>query len=75
MDMVRCLGYKNGFKTKNWKKKSVGLWITDENKKLFEELSSRKMTKGERRKVRQERIKAEKEAYISCNGGLVSSRV
>lgn len=68
MDMVRCLGYKNGFKTKNWKKKSIGIWITEENKKLFEEYSTRKVSKSERRKVKQERIKAEKEAYLACTG-------
>lgn len=67
-NVVRCLGYKNGFKTKNWKKKSIGIWITEENKKLFEEYSTRKVSKSERRKVKQERIKAEKEAYLACTG-------
>lgn len=68
MAQVRCLGYPNGFKTKSWKRKSVGIWITEENKQRFEEFSSRKVTKGESRKLKQEKINSDKAAYIACEG-------
>ena len=67
MDQVRCLGFEKGFREKNWKKKAVGQWITEDAKLRFQELSSRKLAKGERKKIKQERIKAEKEAYIACD--------
>lgn len=51
MDQVRCLGYANGFKTKNWKKKAVGLWISEEAKNMFEELSENVISKLEKREA------------------------
>lgn len=66
-DQIKCLGFEAGIKTKNWKKKSVGIWITEDAKLRFQEFSSRKVTKGERKKIKQEKIKADKVAYVGCD--------
>lgn len=65
-EQVKCLGHKSGLKTKGWKKKSVGLWISDENKKAFEELSKGTLTPAEKKKLKQDAIKARKKAYQDC---------
>lgn len=65
MDQVRCLGYPDGFKTKNLKKKSIGMWITDNAKLQFQELSNNTVTKAENKRQKKLKAKQAKEAYVN----------
>ena len=48
---IKALGWEKGLKTKNWKRRSVGLVITLEQKSLFESLSESSVSKTKGRKL------------------------
>lgn len=48
---IKALGWEKGLKTKNWKRRSIGLVLTLEQKSLFESLSESSISKTKGRKL------------------------
>jgi len=68
---VLSLGWEDGLKTPDWKKRSVGLQITNCQKKLFESLTTYKQDNDKPQKKK--KISAQEDARASAEASAEAS--